>query len=47
MSGSGACVFAEFGSQEAAAQVIGQLPAGMRGWIAAGLDCHPLHGLAA
>jgi len=47
MSGSGACVFAEFGTQEAAAAVIRQLPAAMRGWIAAGLDGHPLHELAA
>ena len=47
MSGSGACVFAEFGTQEAAAQVASQLPAGMRGWVAAGLDGHPLHELAA
>lgn len=46
MSGSGACVFAEFGTQEAAAQVIRQLPAGMRGWVAAGLDGHPLRALA-
>lgn len=47
MSGSGACVFAEFATQEAAAQVIRQLPAGMKGWVAAGLDAHPLHELAA
>ena len=46
MSGSGACVFAGFGTQEAAAQVICQMPAGMRGWVAAGLDSHPLHELA-
>jgi len=47
MSGSGACIFAEFCSQGAAAAVIRQLPAEMRGWIAAGLDGHPLHALAA
>lgn len=47
MSGSGACVFAEFSSRSAAETVIGALPAGMRGWIAAGLDRHPLAGLAA
>lgn len=47
MSGSGACVFAEFGTHEAAAAVLRQLPAGMRGWVAAGLDGHPLRELAA
>lgn len=47
MTGSGACVFAEFGQKEAASSVILRLPAGMRGWVAAGLDCHPLHDLAA
>jgi 4-diphosphocytidyl-2-C-methyl-D-erythritol kinase len=47
MSGSGACVFAEFEREDAAAAVIGRLAAGMRGWMAAGLDCHPLRELAA
>ena len=47
MTGSGACVFAEFGEKEAASSVMLRLPAGMRGWVAAGLDCHPLHDLAA
>jgi 4-diphosphocytidyl-2-C-methyl-D-erythritol kinase len=46
MTGSGACVFAEFASKEAAEDVIRRLPSGMRGWIAAGLDCHPLLHLA-
>jgi 4-diphosphocytidyl-2-C-methyl-D-erythritol kinase len=46
MSGSGACVFAEFPDQSAAQEVISQLPAGMRGWIAAGLGQHPLSELA-
>ena len=46
MSGSGACVFAEFGDRQAACSVVGQLPPGMRGWCAAGLDVHPLHCLA-
>ncbi|MFZ4538027.1 4-(cytidine 5'-diphospho)-2-C-methyl-D-erythritol kinase [Propionivibrio sp.] len=47
MTGSGACVFAGFDRQEKAEAVIRQLPGGMRGWVAAGLDCHPLHGLVA
>ena len=46
MSGSGACVFAEFERREDAEAVLRQLPAGMRGWVAAGLDRHPLLDLA-
>ena len=45
MTGSGACVFAEFAQRDAAEQVIDQLPKSMRGWVAAGLDKHPLRGL--
>ncbi|MDR1934200.1 MAG: 4-(cytidine 5'-diphospho)-2-C-methyl-D-erythritol kinase [Candidatus Accumulibacter sp.] len=44
MSGSGACVFAEFAAEEAAREALAQLPGDMRGWIAAGLDAHPLRG---
>lgn len=42
MTGSGACIFAEFASREAAEQVLARLPQGMCGWVAAGLDRHPL-----
>ncbi len=42
MSGSGACVFAEFDRKDAAQAVIQKLPCGMRGWLAAGLAAHPL-----
>ena len=42
MTGSGACVFAEFGNQAAAEAVIGQLPGDMRGIVARGLSRHPL-----
>ncbi len=45
MTGSGACVFAEFERKEAAEAVIRQLPAGMRGWVTGGLDHHPLSNL--
>ena len=45
MTGSGACVFASFGSEKAARQVIAQLPADMQGFVAQGLQRHPLHGL--
>ena len=42
MTGSGACVFAGFGTQESAEAVFQQLPFGMNGWLAAGLAQHPL-----
>jgi 4-diphosphocytidyl-2-C-methyl-D-erythritol kinase len=47
MTGSGACVFAEFGTEEQARSVLGQLPATMRGIAARGLDRHPLWPLCA
>jgi len=46
MSGSGACVFAEFANQQAALAVLGELPSTMVGWVAAGLERHPLWALA-
>lgn len=46
MTGSGACVFAEFERKQDAEDVLGKLPAEMRGWVAAGLAQHPLFGLA-
>jgi 4-diphosphocytidyl-2-C-methyl-D-erythritol kinase len=46
MSGSGACVFAEFGTAQAAQAVLDELPATMVGWVAAGLERHPLWALA-
>jgi 4-diphosphocytidyl-2-C-methyl-D-erythritol kinase len=42
MTGSGGCVFAAFASREAAQQVLDQLPATMRGFVARGLQYHPL-----
>jgi 4-diphosphocytidyl-2-C-methyl-D-erythritol kinase len=42
MTGSGACVFVEFGSAAAARAALGVLPATMRGVVAQGLACHPL-----
>jgi 4-diphosphocytidyl-2-C-methyl-D-erythritol kinase len=44
MSGSGACVFAEFSSEAEAHSVVSRLPATMRGFIAPSLDRHPLTG---
>jgi 4-diphosphocytidyl-2-C-methyl-D-erythritol kinase len=42
MSGSGACCFAEFPTEAAARAALAELPAGMRGFAAAGIDRHPL-----
>lgn len=42
MTGSGACVFAEFGSESGARKVLGMLPEGMKGIVARGLQRHPL-----
>lgn len=42
MTGSGACVFCAFGSEAQAARVFSELPEGMRGFVARGLDRHPL-----
>ncbi len=42
MTGSGACVFIEFGTEGAARAALGELPATMRGVVAQGLACHPL-----
>ncbi len=43
MTGSGACVFAEFESEEKADAVLQQLPQSMRGVAVQGLSRHPLH----
>ena len=42
MTGSGACVFASFGTEDAAWRVLRQLPETMQGFVAQGLDKHPL-----
>jgi 4-diphosphocytidyl-2-C-methyl-D-erythritol kinase len=42
MSGSGACVFATFDSERAARATHRQLPQGMHGFVARGIDRHPL-----
>lgn len=43
MSGSGACVYAGFENEAAARAVLASLPADMKGFVARGLDRHPLH----
>jgi 4-diphosphocytidyl-2-C-methyl-D-erythritol kinase len=47
MTGSGACVFAAFCSEAAANAAHASLPPGMHGFVARGLDRHPLYTLAA
>jgi 4-diphosphocytidyl-2-C-methyl-D-erythritol kinase len=42
MSGSGACCFAEFVEESAARAALAALPGDMRGFVAAGLDRHPV-----
>jgi len=42
MTGSGACVFAEFDSEAQARALHTQLPGGMNGFVARGLEQHPL-----
>ncbi|HMA07191.1 MAG TPA: hypothetical protein VKP68_05005 [Ramlibacter sp.] len=46
MSGSGACVFAEFSTETAARAVHAQLPQTMRGLVVRGLERHPLQELS-
>lgn len=43
MTGSGACVFAAFPDRAAAEAVFGKRPAGWTGFVADGLDRHPLY----
>jgi 4-diphosphocytidyl-2-C-methyl-D-erythritol kinase len=44
MTGSGGCVFAEFAREAEAQALLAQLPAPMRGFVARGLERHPLGG---
>lgn len=43
MSGSGASVFCSFGEEAPAREALERLPAGMKGFVARGLDRHPLY----
>lgn len=45
MSGSGACVFAEFSTEAAVREAHAKLPSAMRGFVACGLERHPLRQL--
>jgi len=46
MTGSGACVFAAFMDRTNAERVFAARPAGMEGFVADGLDLHPMYGEA-
>ncbi|MDR3390345.1 MAG: 4-(cytidine 5'-diphospho)-2-C-methyl-D-erythritol kinase [Sulfuriferula sp.] len=46
MTGSGACVFAMFDSEVEAQRILAIMPNGMRGFVAQGMDKHPLYDLA-
>jgi len=46
MTGSGACVFAEFAAEGDARALLAELPQAMQGFVARGLERHPLHGWA-
>jgi 4-diphosphocytidyl-2-C-methyl-D-erythritol kinase len=46
LTGSGACVFAEFETEAAARRVARLLPPAMSGFVSQGLDRHPLQSLA-
>jgi len=46
MTGSGSSVFASFDGEERARAVLAQLPSTLRGFVAQGLDEHPLRHLA-
>jgi len=46
MTGSGACVFSAFPGEQQARAVLAQRPAGMKGFVARGLDRHPLRAMA-
>ncbi|MFC0227251.1 4-(cytidine 5'-diphospho)-2-C-methyl-D-erythritol kinase [Serratia aquatilis] len=43
LTGTGACVFAEFDSEPAALQVLNQAPSWLRGFVARGVNVSPLH----
>lgn len=46
MTGSGSCLFAAFTDETAAQRALASCPPDMRGFVARGLDVHPLHGIA-
>ena len=46
MTGSGGCVFTEYAREEEARAVLARLPREMSGFVARGLDRHPMHDLA-
>ncbi|KEY60815.1 4-(cytidine 5'-diphospho)-2-C-methyl-D-erythritol kinase [Serratia sp. DD3] len=47
LTGTGACVFAEFDTETAALQVLNQAPSWLRGFVARGVNVSPLHRIRA
>lgn len=45
LTGSGACVFASFGREQQAREIFSVRPSHMQGFVARGLDAHPLRGM--
>lgn len=43
MTGTGACVFAEFATEHEARQVLNQIPSSVTGFVAKGVNVSPLH----
>ncbi len=43
LTGTGACVFAEFSSQQQAEKALNEIPADMKGFVSPGLNQSPLH----
>jgi len=43
LTGTGACVFAEFDTESAARHVLDKAPSWMRGFVAKGVNISPLH----
>lgn len=46
MTGSGACMFAEFTTEAAAQMALTQLPGSLKGFVAQGLNRHPMYDFA-
>ena len=46
MTGSGSCVFAPFATEQEASGVLARIPDGIDGWVARGIDEHPLRSFA-
>ena len=46
MTGSGACIFSEVGSEREAREIARQCPVGWQAWAVPSLEVHPMYGCA-